>query len=462
MAMYNLEKEFKKFYKDHVVLSRDEKNNLFSKKNTNIERLKEGLKEYNEENKTDYKLTEEPIIQGSIAMSTIIQNDNKDYDIDVAIVFDKENIPEGTISTKNIVVNALKRKCTGFKKEPEAKTNCVRIEYAEGYHIDFAIYRRYKDENDNFIYEHCGSEWRIRDPRAITKWFLEQNKQKNYNLREVVRLLKMFTKSREKWVNMPGGLILSVLANEQFQSSYDRMDERFYYTIKAIRDRLATNKDVYNPVEENQSLKLVSQDDIKINNLFNRLDEKLSKLDVLFMPNCTRIEALEAWKEFFNHSFWEELIQSEGQKKTVTKSYASFFDGEEYFDYKDTEEFIEYLFPINIQYQLEINCKIKKKGQIIGLLSSFLKRREPLLPGNDLEFYAHTNVPKPYRILWKVKNQGTEAKRRNQIRGQIVETNQLIHHEVTSFKGNHYVECYIVKDGVCVARNRIPVPIKIS
>src|SRR5690625_839105 len=273
--MYNLESEFNRFYREHVVLPQKEKSSLFSKKNINVKRLRDGLEEYNEENGTDYKLAEEPIVQGSVAMSTVIQNDSNDYDIDVAIVFEKENIPNGTTSTKNLVVKALMKKTKQFKVEPEAKTNCVRIVYAEGYHVDFAIYRRTKSDEDNqcFTYEHCGSEWRVRDPRSITNWFLEQNKDKDYKLREIVRLFKMFSKSREGWVNMPGGLIQSVLCDEKYQS-YNRLDESFYYTIKLIRNRLTKNKEVYNPVDMENSLKLVEKDSVKMDNLYNRLGDK--------------------------------------------------------------------------------------------------------------------------------------------------------------------------------------------
>ncbi|MDF9298636.1 cyclic GMP-AMP synthase DncV-like nucleotidyltransferase, partial [Geobacillus stearothermophilus] len=204
--MYDLNNKFNTFYRKHVVLPKEKKNDLFQKKNLNISRLKKGLEEYNEEHGTDYQLIDH-VVQGSVAMSTVVQNEDNDYDIDVAIIFDKDKLPEGTRATKNIIVDALKRKCTGFKKEPEAKTNCVRIEYSEGYHIDFAIYRRYKDDNENYVYEHGGSEWRRRDPWAITKWFLNRNKENDYKLREVVRLLKMFVKSRDHWVNMPGGLV---------------------------------------------------------------------------------------------------------------------------------------------------------------------------------------------------------------------------------------------------------------
>ena len=53
---------------------------------------------------------------------------------------------------------------------------------------------------------------------------------------------------------------------------------------------------------------------------------------------------------------------------------------------------------------------------------------------------------------------GSEAERRNEIRGQIAERGRAIV-EHTFFFGNHYIECYIIKDGMCVAKNRIEIPI---
>ena len=42
--MYDLSKEFEKFYNDYVVLPNKEQNDLRNKKNINIKRLKDGLK----------------------------------------------------------------------------------------------------------------------------------------------------------------------------------------------------------------------------------------------------------------------------------------------------------------------------------------------------------------------------------------------------------------------------------
>lgn len=52
-------------------------------------------------------------------MHTVVQNDEKDYDIDVAIVFEKDNLNNlGPLATRNMVADALKRKTAQFNAEP--------------------------------------------------------------------------------------------------------------------------------------------------------------------------------------------------------------------------------------------------------------------------------------------------------------------------------------------------------
>lgn len=51
-------------------------------------------------------------------------------------------------------------------------------------------------------------------------------------------------------------------------------------------------------------------------------------------------------------------------------------------------------------------------------------------------------MPEPYRLYWKVLNVGVEARRRDNIRGQIMDDNgTLTRREPTSFRGDHIVEC---------------------
>lgn len=447
--MYDLSKEFNKFYNEHTVLSIETKNELREKKSLNIERLKSGLEEYNSDNKTDYCLydTKE---QGSVAMSTVVQNDSNDYDIDVAIIFEENNIGNdiGTTTIKHIVEDALKRKCKSLKKEPESLTNCVRITYATGYHVDFAVYKKTEDDT----YYHAGSTWQERNPMAINNWFKEEIKSKGERLRSVVRLSKMFCKSRKSW-QMPGGLIQSVLCDECF-ADYERLDECFYYTIKNVAERLERTIEVYNPTDKTKSLLLKQSDRQKMNNWKQRLKNKLDKLDVLFEGCCSKKQAYDSWYTFFNHSFWQysELLSESN----------SYIDVNEMKKVACNEEFIYNKYDIDISYSASIDCKVEANGFRPKLLSHFIKAKEWLPHKRDLLFYCETNTPKPFEVLWKVRNVGYIAEEKRMLRGEIIKSNKSnnMRSEHTDFYGPHFVECYIIKDNICVATARIDVPIE--
>lgn len=156
---------------------------------------------------------------------------------------------------------------------------------------------------------------------------------------------------------------------------------------------------------------------------------------------------------FFNHDYWGEQVTAAENYSvaSVSKSVCGFFDGEQY---------IEEMYPIQLVYRCDVICKVSGDGWRPKPIREFLSMWRQYLPHN-FEIRCemnYTNCPQPYKVLWKVKNVGPEAERRNEIRGQIVERGRAIV-EHTSFFGNHYIECYIIKDGICVAKNRIEIPI---
>lgn len=452
--MYDLSSKFNTFYDSYVVLSELQQTNLHKKKELNIQRLKDGLKEYNEENKTSYSI-KETCVQGSVVMSTVVQNEDDNYDIDIAIVFDKSELGnKGAQATRNMVANALKRKTKQFNTEPEVKTSCVRVNYADGYHVDFAIYRREYDKwNDSWIYEHAGADWTERELNGLSKWFKTQNSNSDRKLRKIVRLSKMFCKSRKSWKNTPSGLLQTVLCEEKLEDSYERIDELFYYTMKAIVERLEINTCVTAPVDNGRDLTPRKSDIQRMTNWKNRLKSKLEDLEILFKDNCTKDDAIQAWYGFFNHDYWSEQSTkiAEYESKTVLRPICSF---------SDTEEYIEELYPVSLLYSCKVLCIVSGNGWRPKLLTEFLSVLQHWLPHN-FEIRCtmdYTDCPQPYKIFWKVKNVGPEAERRNQIRGQIVEKGKTIV-EHSNFYGNHYIECYIIKNNMCVAKERINIPI---
>lgn len=153
---------------------------------------------------------------------------------------------------------------------------------------------------------------------------------------------------------------------------------------------------------------------------------------------------------------------------TVTESHIFFNNNSRV---KNTEEFIEKKFNVDIRYSLKIDCKVKHKGfRPVEYLRKYLQKEPRIQHEKELEFYIEENeIDKlfenkfgekiKYNIYWKVLNRGAEAIRRDCIRGQILpgEKTQV---ESSDFNGDHLVECYIVYRNTVVARDKILVPIQ--
>ena len=130
--------------------------------------------------------------------------------------------------------------------------------------------------------------------------------------------------------------------------------------------------------------------------------------------------------------------------------------------YSDTEQFIEDMVQVDIKYSLHIDCKVTQNGFTPKLLSYILKNSMYLRPQKNLEFFIvdiDSQIIGNYDVYCKVKNEGEIAKARNCIRGEIIKQNSKKIYEQTDFKGEHYVECYIIQNSVCIAMDRIDVPI---
>lgn len=145
-----------------------------------------------------------------------------------------------------------------------------------------------------------------------------------------------------------------------------------------------------------------------------------------------------------------------------TERSAQYVLVKKYFDRGSaSEEFIEEKFSVDIRYDVDIDCNVTQAGWRPFLLRTFLGEGSAHLRKNKkLDFFIeNTDCPKPYDVYWKVRNVGAEAIRRDMVRGNIVKESGTHHIENTEFEGEHFVECFLVKNNVCVARDRIEVPI---
>ncbi len=170
-------------------------------------------------------------------------------------------------------------------------------------------------------------------------------------------------------------------------------------------------------------------------------------------------EAIDEDNENKRHNAWRELFGRQFPKASSGAEENRAFASD---NYSDPEEFIENKYPVDIRYDMKLDCWIARNGFREHLLSELLSRGQRISRVRSLDFIIKTDVPFPYEVKWKARNVGSEAVKRNCLRGEIIDSNRKdsVRRESADFFGPHYMEAYIIKDGVVVARDRIEVPIQ--
>lgn len=262
--MYDCAKEVLEYHKKKVTLLEDERAEMRKRRDANRARVTVGLEKNGDPAPRDF------VKQGSYAMRTMIQHPNNDYDIDDGIYFDKDDLKgssgayKSSLEARKMVCNALQDE--RFAKSPEVRTNCVRIYYDVGYHVDMPVYRKVV-EKDAFgnerapFYELASANWKRSDARDVTKWFEDQmaaqggDGSSGRQMRRVVREIKKYARSRESWsARIASGFCITKLVTDCFRGDTTREDRALYDTMKAVRDRLNQNLEVDHPVTPGETI----------------------------------------------------------------------------------------------------------------------------------------------------------------------------------------------------------------
>ena len=395
--------------------------------NTSLEGISKKLNQKYYDNST----TDNYLIVGSMGRNTSIKGES---DIDVIYelpdeVFERFDDYEsnGQSQLLNEIRDILKEKYPQTDIKGDGQVVVIsftkyKIELVPGFKQDDNSYK-YPDTHD-------GGSWKI------TKPILEIEEANNMisntsTYRDICQMIREW--KANNGVTICGLLIDTLIKNFLDDNSeykwkskndyYNLLKSVFKYLSEQDEDRKQWNAMGSNQIIENKNYNFIKKSKKAYNKLSNSTDES-STLRGLF---GSRFPISEQSANEYGHS--------------------------------DKEQFIEEIYPVYIMYSLKIDCEITQNGFRTGLLSEFIKKKFMIKQNRKLKFMiVENNVPKPYDIYWKVRNVGYEAIRRNCIRGQIKKGMDYLN-ESTNFYGPHYVECYIIKDGICVARDKISVSI---
>ena len=300
------------------------------------------------------------------------------------------------------------------------------------------------DDSYKYPDSSSGGSWKITNPRQERGEVNKVNGESSGNLKRLCKMVRAWKNAQ----GVPmGGLLIDTLC-------YNFLQKNTQYKSLGVGSYHYMVRDFFKYLSEQdkaQSYWLApgSNQQVHRKGNFVAKAKKAYKKCLKAVSDIDKQSAYGTWKQVFGRPFPSAAQMGE-------KSFS-----ENLLSYKDTEEYICDKYPVDIKYGLGIECEVKQRGFQTRLLRQLQSLGLPLLINKQLEFYvALIDVPEPYDIKWKVRNVGKEAIRKDCIRGQIWnDTGKARRRESSTFEGGHFVECYVIKNNVCVARDRIDVSI---
>lgn len=424
--------------------------------------------------------------QGSFNLGTIVRpiSDDDDFDIDLVCNLALSKYQTTQENLKEIVGNRLKEKSSIIDSIEESR-RCWRLNFQNdnnlSFHMDVlpSIDNKENPPTGILITDTDLIRWQKSNPKAYAEWFYERMKivyddelrlfakASGLNVEEVpkfaiktplqyaIKLLKrhrdvMFANDND---NKPISIIITTLAAKSYKNQTDifsSLREIVHEMPKFIEKR----GDIWwvpNPVDIGE-------------NFADKWNEYPSRQIAFFSwlerinKDLSQIEKFETFNQSFNtfqKMFGDRAINTFSTdfgyaSNPVMKSVV--FSEKPIPELGDFSHCQETSFPVQIMYKASIIGKVhRKQGG-----KNYWPLTDRTVPKNVwLEFNVKTDTPSPYSIQWQVVNTGTDAIKANCLRGSIFENDDQelnTHWETTNYLGTHWIEAFVIKNGVCVAR----------
>ncbi|MAX56916.1 MAG: nucleotidyltransferase [Alcanivoracaceae bacterium] len=322
----------------------------------------------------------------------------------------------------------------------------VTVTY-QNFHVEVQPVFEETDENDESYFQYPdsynGGSWKVTKPRQEMKAVKDLNDEKNKNVRLLCKMIRAW---RNKHGVVMGGLLIDTLAFNFMKSTTEFDDKGYIYFDWLSRDFFKYISEL--PDREHYKAPGSNQN-VKVKKKFQKRAKEAYELCLAAIKAEGNSNANDKWKKVYGRNFPSAKAVEESIEKASTT-------------WRNTEEFIEDQHPVDIRYSMRLDCDVSQNGFRENTLGYMLMKKIPLLANKKLLFrVVEYDVPGDFTLKWKVLNRGVEAQNRDQIRGQIVtDEGYRRRNESTTFRGEHFVECYAIKDGIVVARASIDVPIR--
>ena len=399
--------------------------------------------------------------QGSWAHETIIRPAaGLEFDADFLVQLSEDVAwNENPRSYANAVWSALSGH-TIYGGMSSKKDRCVRVAYANDCHIDIITYVVMANGRQVIVNRNTNA-FEDTNPVGFSEWIQEKDRLTSGNLRKVIRLLK-YLRDHQGVFRLKSVLLTTMVGNI-VDSWSDRHDD-YYKDVPTTLLHLVEDLDRWmqaqwsKPRLVDPSCPATTFDHRWTDSQFaafrDRIHDLAPKIRKAF-DAPTVAESIAAWQTVFGSAFPGSVVaavtaSASGMAQSANGGRAP------------KEQFIEEMFPVEVSDTVTITCDVSPPRDLNRVQRRALRSGAGLVPKKrDLHFaVVGTTVKGSFDVYWKVRNSGFEAEKNHSLRGEITrDAGQRRKKESTLYAGHHYVECYVIKDGICVARSREPVVI---
>ena len=339
------------------------------------------------------------------------------------------------------------------------KNRCVRVRYANFCHVDIVPYV-VRSDGYEVIINRTTNTFETTNPIGFTSWLQEKDNLTSGNLRQVIRLLK-YLRDRQGAFAIKSALLTTLVGN--VVDSWRTIDPEHYKDVPTTLVCVVADLDtwlqarLYKPSINDPSCPTTSFDHRWTEEQYAAFRDSVHQLapDLRAAYDIDGINAsISAWRGVFGDAFPKILTGTPLSAATLLRKLAPRVGR------APKEEFIEDRVPVNINYSVTITCDVSEPTPLNRAARRALRSRASRVSKHRELFFkiSDTDVPPPFQVFWKARNSGEEAKCIGQLRGEIhADEGYNQRKESSLYAGHHWMECYIVKDGACVARAREPV-----
>ena len=420
-------------------------------------------------------------LQGSIKLGTAIKPLTEDgvYDIDIVCNMTKKRRHHQTQrELKDELGKVVKNYSIkhSMEKVPKESNRCWTLNYVDesNFHIDILPAVPWNDIDDGNIaisdkrsdnYDDITFDWEVSNPKGYSEWFKKQSDFKTIKESYAKQFYAKIEEIPDYKIKTPLQRIIQLLkrhAEVMFADDMEYKPSSIIITTLAakIYPECTTISNDFETLLLNVIRKLLNGIEYKNENpcIYNRVNRK-EKLSLKWDRNRQYFENFLKWYDQLKVDFSvdNEALPLNESLFYIQRSL-----------HKNSNEIGISLNSLSHHQKLKwklssiakTDVEIKADYSWHGFRFKQIKSGEALNKKGKLRFEVNAltlNI-KDYDIYWQITNTGYEAINANCLRGDFynseLEQGKRIRTEETCYAGRHYVEAYLVKNGICYGKSK--------